>query len=119
MPIKNHDCIYECNKGIKCECCDCDICEHNPNKKKAKHKHYYASGMTLIDGRWATCSWTIEANSFAEAAQIAKEANVQELWLTHYSPSLVRPKDALPEARKIFSQAKCGKDGMSVTLQFE
>ena len=56
---------------------------------------------------------------YQEAAQMAKDANVQELWLTHYSPSLVRPKDALPEAKRIFSEARCGKDGMSVTLDFE
>lgn len=57
--------------------------------------------------------------TFAEAARVAKDAEVQELWLTHYSPSLVRPKDALPEAKKIFQAVKCGKDGMSVTLEFD
>lgn len=52
MPIdKEHRCIYECNKGIKCECFDCNICEHNP-KKEVTCKQYYASGMALIDGRW-------------------------------------------------------------------
>jgi len=56
--------------------------------------------------------------TFTEAAKVAKEAQVQELWLTHYSPSLVRPKDALPEAKRIFPAARCGKDGMSVTLEF-
>ena len=56
---------------------------------------------------------------FQEAAKIATQAEVAELWLTHYSPSLVRPKDALPEAKKIFPATKCGKDGMSVTLMFE
>ena len=57
--------------------------------------------------------------TFAEAARVAKDAGVQELWLTHYSPSLVRPKDALPEAKRIFPAAHCGKDGMSVMLEFE
>lgn len=34
MPIdKEHGCIYECNKGIKCECSDCSVCKHNPKKK--------------------------------------------------------------------------------------
>ena len=55
----------------------------------------------------------------AEAAKVAKEAEVQELWLTHYSPSLVRPKDSLPEAKRIFAETKCGKDGMNVTLEFD
>ena len=57
--------------------------------------------------------------TFAEAAKVAKEAEVQELWLTHYSPSLVRPKDSLPEAKRIFAETKCGKDGMNVTLEFD
>ena len=27
--------------------------------------------------------------TFEEAAKLAKEANVKELWLTHFSPSLI------------------------------
>lgn len=29
--------------------------------------------------------------TFKEAAEIAREANPKEMWLTHYSPSLVKP----------------------------
>ena len=57
--------------------------------------------------------------TFTEAAKTAKDAKVAEMWLTHYSPSLVRPKDALPEAKRIFANAKCGRDGMRVTLEFD
>ncbi len=57
--------------------------------------------------------------TFAEAAKVAKTAKVRELWLTHYSPSLVRPKDALPEAKRIFANTKCGKDGMQIKLEYE
>lgn len=57
--------------------------------------------------------------TFLEAAQLAKEAQVKELWLTHYSPSLVRPEDYINEARKIFSNTKLGKDRKSVTLEFD
>lgn len=75
MPLdENLGCIYECNKGIKCECSDCKNCKNNPNKEESKLKHYYASGMSLVDGKWQSCGWAIEANSFLEAAQIA-EAN--------------------------------------------
>lgn len=73
MPIdKKHGCIYECNKGVKCECPECSTCRHNPKKEESKKKLYYASGMSLIEGRWQSCGWTIEANSFVEAAQIAE-----------------------------------------------
>ena len=57
--------------------------------------------------------------SFYEAATLAKEANVRELWLTHYSPSLVYPEEYMPEVRKIFQNAVAGKDSMSTTLLFE
>ena len=30
---------------------------------------------------------------FSECAKMAKEANVNELWLTHFSPSLLKPED--------------------------
>lgn len=57
--------------------------------------------------------------TFYEAASLAKEAEVKELWLTHYSPSLTRPEEYMDEVRKIFPGAKAGKDGKSTLLQFE
>ena len=56
---------------------------------------------------------------FKEAAELAKRANVTELWLTHFSPSLVRADDYLPEVREIFANTHLGKDGKSVELVFE
>ena len=55
---------------------------------------------------------------FYEAAALAKEANVQEMWLTHYSPSLNRPEEYMDEVRRIFPRAKAGKDGMSAEIKF-
>lgn len=57
--------------------------------------------------------------TFYEAAQLAKEAGVKEMWLTHYSPSLNRPEEYMDEVRKIFPEAKAGKDRMSAELVFE
>lgn len=56
--------------------------------------------------------------TFYEAAKIAKEAEVGELWLTHYSPSLTRPDEYMDEVRKIFPNAKAGRDRMSTELEF-
>lgn len=56
--------------------------------------------------------------TFQEAAKVAKSAEVQEMWLTHYSPSLLRPEDYMKPVRKIFPEAYPGKDGKSCTLQF-
>ncbi|MBR6451637.1 MAG: ribonuclease Z [Lachnospiraceae bacterium] len=57
--------------------------------------------------------------TFYEAAKLAKTAGVKELWLTHYSPSLVNPKEYRDEVRKIFANTHTCKDGRSVDLVFE
>lgn len=57
--------------------------------------------------------------TFQEAAALAKEAEVKELWLTHYSPSLTRPEEFMDEVRRTFKNASPGKDGKSVELKFE
>lgn len=57
--------------------------------------------------------------TFYEAADLAFRAGVRELWLTHYSPSLIRPEDYMQEVRKIFPNAIAAKDGRSVDLLFD
>ena len=54
-----------------------------------------------------------------EAAKIARTAQVPELWLTHYSPSLLHPEEYLGEVRKIFPGTIAAKDGRTVELNFE
>ena len=56
--------------------------------------------------------------TFYEAAKLAKEAEVEELWLTHYSPSLVRPEEYMDAVKKVFPNTHPGKDGKSVELTF-
>ena len=56
--------------------------------------------------------------TFYEAAQLAKEAEVEEMWLTHYSPSLSRPEEYMDEVRTIFPRAVAAKDKQSVELVF-
>jgi ribonuclease Z len=81
---------------------DLFICEgmYGENEKDTKAKQY--KHMT-----------------FGEAARLAKKANVSELWLTHYSPSLIRPEDFIGEAKKVFPNTKPGKDKKSITLEFD
>ena len=57
--------------------------------------------------------------TFYEAAKLAQNAQVKEMWLTHYSPSLTRPEEYMDDVRKIFPAAKAGKDKKSVELDFE
>ncbi len=53
-----------------------------------------------------------------EAAELAKKAQVKELWLTHYSPSIVRPVEYKDEINKIFSPTIMSRDRRTVTLDF-
>ncbi len=57
--------------------------------------------------------------TFYEAAELAKAAQVKEMWLTHYSPSLNRPEEYMEEVQKIFENTKAGKDRKTIELQFE
>ena len=86
----------------------------------------YASGSDLFicEGMYGEPDKEAKAKeykhmTFKEAASLAKKAGVKELWLTHYSPSLVRPEEYIPETRKIFPNCFPGKDGKSVELVFE
>ena len=57
--------------------------------------------------------------TFYEAAQLAKEADAGEMWLTHYSPSLNHPEEYMDEVRQIFPRAIAAKDKRSAELVFE
>ncbi len=89
--------IAECAKDA-----DLFICEgmYAEKEKEAKAKQY--KHMT-----------------FYEAAQIAADANVKEMWLTHFSPSLVHAENYMPAVKKIFEESHLGKDGKTVELLFE
>lgn len=54
-----------------------------------------------------------------EAAKMARSAEVKEMWLTHYSPSFVKPEEYMNEVKKIFPASVAAKDGRSVDLMFE
>ena len=57
--------------------------------------------------------------TFYEAAELAQKAEVAELWLTHYSPSLIRPENYMGEVRQIFHNAYAGKDRKFREINFE
>lgn len=56
--------------------------------------------------------------TFYEAAELAKKANVRQMWLTHFSPSLVGAKGYMDEVRRIFPRAYLGEDGKKIELDF-
>ena len=58
--------------------------------------------------------------TFTEAAKLAAaaEPNPNEMWLTHYSPSLVNPAEYVGRIRSIFPNVVATKDLRTTTLKF-
>lgn len=57
--------------------------------------------------------------TFAEAARLASEGNVQELLLTHFSPAISEPESFRQNAADIFENTIIGQDGMIKNLSFK
>jgi ribonuclease Z len=56
---------------------------------------------------------------FSEAGLLAKQGNVGELWLTHYSPSLTEPEEYIEVARSIFANTVAGRDLLAKTIKYK
>lgn len=87
-------------------------------------KYSREADLLILEGMYGEPDKLVKAKehkhmTMYEAARIAKEANAASLWLTHYSPSLVRPEEYMDAVRKIFPAAVAAKDGRSTELNFE
>lgn len=105
-------------KGIKVTYCT----DSRPTETIVKSAE--KSDLFICEGMYAEKDKLAKARqykhmTFYEAADMANRAEVSEMWLTHFSPSLVHPEEYLPEVRKIFENSYLGKDGKSVELQFD
>lgn len=54
-----------------------------------------------------------------EAANLANDAGVKELWLTHFSPIIEHPETELSIARTVFTNTKIGYSGLVLEFNFE
>jgi ribonuclease Z len=79
---------------------------------------FICEGMYGEDGKEAKAKEYRHMTMY-EAAELAKNAEVPEMWLTHYSPSMVRPDEYLEKVRAIFPNAKTPRDGWTRTVKFE
>jgi ribonuclease Z len=105
-------------KGIKLTYCT----DTRPTESLVTHAK--DSDLFICEGMYGDPEKMPDAKSkkhmmFQEAAKIASQAQVKELWLTHYSPSLPNPDFYAEEVRKIFKNTFMGKDGKSVEITFE
>ena len=64
-------------------------------------------------------AWDHFHMTFRDAAVCAREGNVQELWLTHFSPSLTEPESHAKNIRGIFPNTRAGYDRIKKTLRFK
>ena len=105
-------------KGIRLTYCT----DTRPVQAIVKHAQeadlFICEGMYGEDGKEKKAR-EYKHMTFYEAARLAKNANAKRLWLTHYSPSLVRPEEFMGKVRKIFPNALPGKDGKTITLDFQ
>ena len=86
----------------------------------------YASGADLLicEGMYGEPDKAEKAHehkhmTFTEAARIARKAAPKQMWLTHYSPSLIRPEEYMDPVRSIFPESIAARDGRTTTLAFE
>ena len=81
------------------------------------------SDLLICEGMYAEKEKIAKAKqykhmTFYEAAEVAKKAEVAEMWLTHYSPSLTHPEEYMDEVKKIFQNSIAAKDKRTVELTF-
>ena len=80
------------------------------------------SDLFICEGMYAEPEKLVKAKqykhmTFYEAADMAKRAGVREMWLTHYSPSLVHAENYLPQVREIFPDAFLGTAGRRTSVE--
>lgn len=110
--------LGEPRKGIKLTYCT----DTRPTQSIVKNA--MGSDLFICEGMYGEASKEQKAiehkhMTFYEAAKLAKQAEVKEMWLTHYSPSLVHPADYKDAVRKIFPNTIIAKDRRTTTLLFE
>ncbi|MDY2937854.1 MAG: ribonuclease Z [Fusicatenibacter sp.] len=105
-------------KGIKVTYCT------DSRPVAAISEHAKDSDLFICEGMYGEPDKEAKAReykhmTFREAAKLASDARVKEMWLTHFSPSLVGPEQYMDDVRKIFPEAMLGKDGKTVELSFD
>ena len=105
-------------KGIKVTYCT----DSRPTESIVKHAKH--ADLFICEGMYGEPDKIDKAKgykhmTFYEAAEMAKEAEVTKMWLTHYSPSLIRPEEYTNQVRAIFKETYIAKDKKSEELRFD
>lgn len=91
---------------------------------KAIETYAKDADLAILEGMYAEPEKLEKAKqykhmTFYEAANIAKNACVKEMWLTHYSPSLIHAEQYMDKVKEIFPNTILSKDGREVTLYYD
>ena len=105
-------------KGLKLTYCT-DTRPTNSIRENAK-----GSDLFICEGMYGEDDKADKARgykhmTFREAAVLARDARVKEMWLTHYSPATNRPKEFEAMVQSIFPQGYIAKDRTEKVLNFE
>lgn len=105
-------------RGLKVTYCT----DTRPVKQIAEHGE--GSDLMILEGMYGEPEKEQKARehkhmTMYEAAALAAKAGPEELWLTHFSPSMVHPEWYIKEVQKIFPRAELGKDGKTTELKFD
>lgn len=110
--------LGEARKGIKVTYCT----DSRPVPTIAEHAK--DADLFICEGMYGEPDKEAKAKEYKhmtmkEAAHLAKEANAGQMWLTHYSPSLVHPEEYLNFAKEIFPATIAAKDGRCLEMNYE
>lgn len=105
-------------KGLKVTYCT----DSRPTKGIVEHAK--GSDLFICEGMYGEPDKQAKAKekkhmTFYEAAELASQADVAQMWLTHYSPSLNHPEEYLNAVRRIFPRTEVCRDGRTAELLFE
>ncbi|MGN0367779.1 MAG: ribonuclease Z [Wujia sp.] len=108
----------EARKGLKVSYCT----DTRPVDSIVRHAQ--AADLFICEGMYGEIDKIDKARehkhmTMQEAAGLAKAAQVKQMWLTHYSPATVKPKEFEPVVQKIYPQSYIAKDRTEITLKFE
>lgn len=104
-------------KGLKMTYCT----DTRPTKSLVEAAN--ASDLLICEGMYAQEDKIAKAKqnkhmTFYEAAKVARDAKVNELWLTHFSPSMTGHKRYMKAVCDIFPNSYLGEDGKFLELDF-
>ncbi len=110
--------LGEARKGLKVTYCT----DTRPTQSLVDNAA--GSDLLICEGMYGEPEKLVKAKenkhmTMYEAASVAAKAGVPQLWLTHYSPSLIHPEEYMRDVKKIFGNTVAAKDGRTMELNFE